>query len=209
MSFSLRALTLTSVLFILFSAIVILGQGSKMISEHPYEETERVKIREVEAYEVCQDCSAPKAPPSTLPEMTAVYSLQAPAIPKETVMSLDRDEGSDYVYYEGLYYPWGDFIEAFSGEEPFFWVESTLGWSWYASMPPGSWTRKLMYLPKGGSLKIYETYPDGKTRTYDYGWTRRGYKYIWFNGDLPGEHISIFTINDVPSNAVSINVEPS
>ncbi len=202
MSFSLRALTLTFVLLILFSAIVILGQGSEMPSEHPYEEMEGVEV-----YEVCQDCLAPKAPPSTLPDMMAVYSLQAPAIPKGTVMSLEKEEGSDYVYYEGLYYSWDDFIEAFSGKEPFFWIESTLGWSWYASMPSGSWTRKLMYLPKGGSLKLYETYPDGKTRTYDFGWTRRGYKYIWFNGDLPGEHISVFTINDVPSNAVSIDVK--
>ncbi|HSD56924.1 MAG TPA: hypothetical protein VLB04_01990 [Methanotrichaceae archaeon] len=160
----------------------------------------------VGAFGVGQDYTAPKAPPSSLPEMTAVYAFQAPEVPKGAVMSLEREEGSDYVYYEGLYYPWDDFIEASSGKEPFFWVESTLGWSWYASMPCGSWTRKLMYLPRGGSLKLYETYPDGKTRTYDYGWTRRGYKYLWFKGDSPGEHISIFTINDVPSNAVSIDV---
>lgn len=204
MSCSLKALALTFVLFILFSASVISGQGSETPSEHPYVEMEKVK-----AYEVDQDCSAPKAPPSSLPEMTAVYALQAPAVPKGAVMSLEKEEGSDYVYYEGLYYTWDDFIEAFSGEEPFFWVESTLGWSWYASMPSGSWARKLMYLPRGGSLKLYETYPGGKTRTYDYGWTRRGYKYIWFNGDLPGEHISVFTINDVPSNAVSIDVKQS
>lgn len=194
-------LTLILILFILSSASAISGQGNEIPSEHPYEE-----MREVEAIGVEQDYSAPKAPPSSLPEMTAVYSLQAPAVPKGAVMSLEREEGSDYIYYEGLYYPWDDFIEETSGKEPFFWVESTLGWSWYASMPSGSWTRKLMYLPRGGSLKLYETYPDGKTRTYDYGWTRRGYKYLWFNGDLPGEHISIFTINDVPSNAVSINV---
>jgi hypothetical protein len=197
-------LTLILVLFISPSASALPGQGTDIPSGHPYDEMDTV-----DAYGVEQDYTAPKAPPTSLPEMTAVYTFQAPAVPKGAVMSLEKEEGSDYVYYEGLYYPWDDFVEASSGKEPFFWVESTLGWSWYASMPSGSWTRKLMYLPRGGSLKLYETYPDGKTRTYDYGWTRRGYKYLWFKGDLPGEHISIITINDVPSNAVSINVGPS
>jgi hypothetical protein len=195
-------LTLISILFISSSAGVFPGQGIDNPPGHPYDEMDKVGASVVE-----QDYTAPRAPPSTLPEMTAVYAFQSPDVPKGAVMSLEREEGSDYVYYEGLYYPWEDFIEASSGKEPFFWVESTLGWSWYASMPCGSWTRKLMYLPRGGSLKLYETYPDGETRTYDYGWTRRGYKYLWFKGDLPGEHISIFTINDVPSNAVSIHVE--
>jgi hypothetical protein len=198
-------LTLISILFISSSASALPGQGidNPPPFGHTYDEMD-----EVGAFGVEQDYTAPRAPPTTLPEMTAVYAFQAPDVPKGAVMSLDKEEGSDYVYYEGLYYPWDDFIEVSSGKEPLFWVETTLGGSWYASMPCGSWTRKLMYLPKGGSLKLYETYPDGKTRTYDYGWTRRGYKYLWFKGDLPGEHISIFTINDVPSNAVSIHVEP-
>jgi hypothetical protein len=198
-------LTLISILFISLSASALPGQGidNSSTSVHPYDE-----MYEVGAFGVEQDYTAPRAPPTSLPEMTAVYAFQAPDVPNGAVMSLEKAEGSDYVYHKGLYYPWDDFLEASSGKEPFFWVETTLGWSWYASMPCGSWTRKLMYLPRGGSLKLYETYSDGKTRTYDYGWTRRGYKYLWFKGDLPGEHISIFTINDVPSNAVSIHVEP-
>lgn len=199
-------LTLILILFISSSASALPGQGidNPSPSGHPYDEKDNVGT-----LGVGQDYTAPRAPPSTLPEMTAVYAFQAPEVPEGAVMSLEREEGSDYVYYEGLYYLWDDFVEASSGKEPFFWVETTLGWSWYASMPCGSWTRKLMYLPRGGSLKLYETYPDGETHTYNYGWTRRGYKYLWFKGDLPGEHISIFTINDVPSNAVSINVGSS
>lgn len=197
-------LTLILILFISSSANALPGQGVDDPSGYPYDEMDKVG-----AFGVGQDGTAPKEPPSSLPEMTAVYAFQAPEVPKGAVMSLDKEEGSDYVYYEGLYYLWDDFVEASSGKEPFFWVETTLGWSWYASMPCGSWTRKLMYLPRGGSLKLYETHPDGKTRIYDYGWTRRGYKYLWFKGDLPGEHISIFTINDVPSNAVSIRVGQS
>ena len=110
------------------------------------------------------------------------------------------------VYYRGTYLPWSTFSVTFPKVSPTFWVSTYSGWSWYAVCPTYGWVRELMYIPRTGTLKVYEIYPTGQTKMYNYGWATNGYKYIWFYGDTPGRHIAIFTVSDNPSNAVTVDV---
>jgi hypothetical protein len=64
----------------------------------------------------------------------------------------------------------------------------------------------LMYIPEGGTLKMYEIYPSGMAQGHVLGFPESGYHCIWFCGDVPGEHITIFTVDDVSSNVVMIEV---
>ena len=110
------------------------------------------------------------------------------------------------VYYQGTYVPWSSFAVTFPKTNPTFWVSTYSGWSLYAVCPMHGWVRELMYIPRTGTLKVYEIYPSGQTKMYNYGWATTGYKYIWFYGDTPGRHIAIFTVSDNPSNAVTVDV---
>jgi len=110
------------------------------------------------------------------------------------------------VYYRGTHVPWNTFSTTFPKSSPAFWVRTYSGWSWYASCPLFGWVQELMYIPRTGTLKVYEIYPSGQTKMYSYGWASPGYKYIWFYGDVPGRHIAIFTVSDKPSNAVVVDV---
>lgn len=64
-----------------------------------------------------------------------------------------------------------------------------------------------MYVPVTGILKVVEIYPDGTTQMYNFGPAAQGYRYIWFNGDVPGRHITLFTVGEMISNAVTIDVD--
>lgn len=116
--------------------------------------------------------------------------------------------GQTFIYYSGSYHPWKGFSGSFPKNAPLFWAATSQGWSWYASLPRGSWVQELMYIPESGTLKMYEIYPTGMTQRYVLGFPSSGYYYIWFYGDAPGKHITIFTVDDEPSNAVMIDVLP-
>jgi hypothetical protein len=141
----------------------------------------------------------------------AAYTLEAPPeSQKEALLPYDTGAGATIsVYYSGAEKDWASFSAIFPGTSPAFWVATTRGWSWYATCPLGGWVKELMYIHKTGTVKLYEIYPMGITRMYSLGWGYKGYDYVWFNGDTPGRHITIFTVNDEPSNAVFIDVTSS
>ena len=138
----------------------------------------------------------------------AYYTTVAPPVAEQKALITYNTVAAPptAVYYQGAYVPWTTFTVTFPRTSPAFWVSTFSGWSWYAVCPFHGWVRELMYVPKTGTLKVYEIYPSGQTRFYNYGWASPGYKYIWFYGDSPGRHIAIFTVSDTPSNAVTVDV---
>lgn len=138
----------------------------------------------------------------------AAYATTAPPVAQQNAL-LAYDVAASpptAVYYGGSLVPWASFYPTFRGTAPMLWVLTSGGWNIYATCPLGGWARYLMYIPYSGSLKMYEIYPDSSVRFYNYGWTSRGYKYLWFIADTPGRHISFITLTDRPSNCVTIDV---
>lgn len=133
----------------------------------------------------------------------AVYSMQAPAANMQRALLTYNQSLTGSVYSNGTYIPGSSLMP---GASPIFWVETSSGWSWYASVPLGSWARELMYIPTAGPVQVYEISPSGMTQAYDLGQAQSGYSYIWFNGNVQGRHTSMFTVNGIPSNAVMIDV---
>ena len=137
----------------------------------------------------------------------AFYTTIAPPATQQNVL-LTYDVAASppaAVYYGGSYIPYSTFALGLP-KTPQFWVLTRQGWGVYATCPLGGWARYLMYVPYTGNLKMYELYPDTTVRFYNYGWATRGYKYLWFIGDMPGRHISFITVTDRPSNYVTIDV---
>lgn len=138
----------------------------------------------------------------------AAYATSAPPVDQQNAL-LSYDVAASppsAVYYGGSLVPWTSFYPTFRGTTPLLWVLTRGGWNIYATCPLGGWARYLMYVPYAGSLKMYEIYPDSSVRFYNYGWSSRGYKYLWFIADTPGRHISFITLTDRPSNCVTIDV---
>lgn len=161
----------------------------------------------VPASDISVSSAAAGVPTSSLME-AAFYSTAAPPSSQQNVL-LDFDVVASpptSVYYGGKYIPYYEFSVGLSRTTPSFWVLTRGGWSVYATCPLGGWARYLMYVPYTGNLKMYELYPDTTVRFYNYGWTTRGFKYLWFIGDMPGRHISFITLTDRPSNFVTIDV---
>lgn len=161
----------------------------------------------VPASDISVSAAAAGVPTSSLME-AAFYSSVAPPSSQQNVL-LDFDVVASpptAVYYGGKYIPYYEFSVGLSRTTPSFWVLTRGGWSVYATCPLGGWARYLMYVPYTGNLKMYELYPDTTVRFYNYGWTTRGFKYLWFIGDMPGRHISFITVTDRPSNFVTIDV---
>lgn len=101
---------------------------------------------------------------------------------------------------------WNTFVSSFPKDTPMYWVNTQGGWQWSSTCTIGGWAQQIMFIPDNGKLRVYETYPDKSVRYYDYGYTTPGYHYIWFNGDTPGKHSQFITVDDMPSNAVEIDV---
>lgn len=146
-------------------------------------------------------------PVTSTSSVTAVYYTQAPPVTQQNVLLTYDIQTSPptAVYYSGTYMPWTSFYQVFPASSPAIWISSSAGWSWYAICPVGSWIQELIYVPTTGSMKLYELYPDGTTKLYDYGWAPPGYKYAWFNADVPGRHIIMVTISGNPSNFITID----
>ena len=143
--------------------------------------------------------------PSTV---TAVYYTQAPPVTQQNVLLTYNIQTAPpiAVYYSGSYIPWTSFYQVFPANSPALWITSSMGWSWYATCPVGGWVQELMYVPVTGTMKFYDLYPDGTTKYYSYGFATPGYKYRWFNANMPGRYITMLTIADIPSNYIIIDV---
>lgn len=111
-----------------------------------------------------------------------------------------------YVFYSQAMQPWQTFVSIFPKNMPMLWVNTQAGWQWYATCPLGGWAQDIMFIPRTGTLGVYEVYPDRNTKYHDYGYATPGYHYIWFNGDTPGRHTLIVTVDKIPSNAVAFDV---
>jgi hypothetical protein len=138
----------------------------------------------------------------------AEYSTQAPpTFQQMSLQPLDtRLNSPTNVYFRGSEMSWSDYSGISSLSSPLFWASTSTGWSWYAVVPLGGWSRQIVYVPVPGVMKVYETYPSGATQEYDLGSASFGYSYLWFYADVPGRHTSIFTVDGVPSNAVITDV---
>jgi len=111
-----------------------------------------------------------------------------------------------YVFYNQIMQPWQTFVAMFPKNMPMLWVNTQVGWQWYATCPLGGWAQEIMFIPMTGALGVYEIYPDRTTKYYDYGYATPGYHYIWFNGDTPGRHTLFITVDKIPSNSVAFDV---
>lgn len=130
-----------------------------------------------------------------------------PESEKRTLQSYNLLNGAPKaVLYNNLMLPWSTFVASFPKNVPMLWINTNDGWQWYSTCPLGSWLQQLMFIPNAGKLRLYETYPDKTVRYYDYGYATSGYHYIWFNGDTAGRHSQFITVDDMPSNAVDLDV---
>lgn len=113
-----------------------------------------------------------------------------------------------YIFYDGNFLGWNDFSAAFPGSQPGLWIERAAGWSWYATLPLGGWTRELIYVPQPSLVALYEIYPEGFVREYNLGFSQPGYRYIWYYADSKGRHMNLLRTNSVYSNVVIVDVYP-
>ncbi len=138
----------------------------------------------------------------------AAYTDQAPSATNlGKVMPFDiMTNYPMYIFYDGGYLGWSDFITAFPSNKPGLWIERAAGWSWYATLPLGGWTQELLYVPSPSPVTLYEIYPGGFVRGYDLGFSGAGYHLVWYYADSVGRHSTILATNSGYSNAVIIDV---
>jgi hypothetical protein len=138
----------------------------------------------------------------------AALTFQAPRYPdQQTLLTYDiLANQPDSVFFNQVTQPWQTFASSFPKNMPAFWVKTQTGWQWSATCPLDGWAQEIMFIPHTGTLGAYEIYPDRTTKYYTYGYATPGYHYIWFHGDAPGRHMSIITVDNMPSNAVAIDV---
>jgi len=155
------------------------------------------------------ETDAPDAAATSGGSDAAFYVDQAPIwsdmirlMPSEILTSPPR-----YMYYNGNYLSWINFTAEFPASRPAMWIERAVSWSYYATMPVGTWTRALMYVPQASPVTMYEIYPGGYVLGYSLGSVQQpGYYYIWYYADVPGRHSSLFATSSGYSNAVIIDV---
>jgi hypothetical protein len=175
-------------------------------------------------YPIYQGASTQKPPygSSTVPQATvaspqptqtgmtnsAAQVFQAPpSTDRQTVLAYNILQYQPVsVFYSQAMQPWMTFISIFPKNMPMLWVNTQVGWQWYATCPLGGWAQMIMFVPQTGSLGLYEVYPDRTVKYYDYGYSTPGYHYIWFNGDTPGRHALFITVDRIPSNSVAFDV---
>lgn len=138
----------------------------------------------------------------------AVYTEEAPLATDigRLVPSQVQSNPPKYMYYNGDYLAWNGFAATFPSNKPSLWIERAVSWSFYATLPLGSWTQQLIYVPQTSPVTMYEIYPSGYVMGYNLGVVQPGYYYIWYYADSPGRHSSIFSTNNGFSNAVIIDV---
>jgi hypothetical protein len=113
-----------------------------------------------------------------------------------------------YMYYNGNYLAWSAFTTTFPFNQPGLWIERSVSWSSYATLPLGSWTQELLYVPADSLLTMYEVYPGGYVMEYNLGSVQPGYYLIWYYADTLGRHYNMFATRSGYSNTVIIDVYP-
>jgi hypothetical protein len=110
------------------------------------------------------------------------------------------------VYYHQIMMDWRTFVSSFPKNAPMLWINTQGGWQWYSTCPLGGWLQEVIFIHEKGNLRMYESYPDQTVVYYDFGIAAPGYHYLWFNGDTPGRRSQLITVNDMPSNALVLDV---
>lgn len=151
---------------------------------------------------------APQVPASDSGTETAFYTSQSPT---ETELKgltpfNSQSSPSTYVFYKGSYLGWNGFTSQFLSTSPGLWIERSVSWSWYATMPLGTYARELLYVPVSSPVTLYEVYPSGYVKKYDLGFVQPGYYYIWYYADTPGRHLDVLSVPSGYSNTVVIDV---
>ena len=155
-------------------------------------------------------CKYNPRPPSLTPVTpTATYTCQPPLASDQGAMLIYdvNTAPPSHVYYQGAELSWSEFGTTFLATSPAMWVDTTTGWSWNVVCPIGVWIRELMYLPGNGAVNVYEIYPNGIIQNRSLGQSSEGYRYIWFYVASPGRHTIMFTVDEVPSNAIFMDVK--
>jgi len=150
---------------------------------------------------------APQAAATDAGTELAIYSDSAPpATEQGELLSADLTATApQYIYFNGNYLGWNQFSATFPGQ-PGLWIERAAGWSWYATLPLGGWTRELLFVPEPSALTMYELYPAGYVMSYYLGSVNPGYYYVWFYADSAGRHRSVLSTSSGFSNTVVIDV---
>jgi hypothetical protein len=156
------------------------------------------------------DSMAPQIAATSAGTEVAYYVESSPASTDiETLLPFNPEiNPSTSVFYKGGYLGWNGFISQFPITSAGLWIERSVSWSWYATMPLRSWTRELLYVPVPSPITMYEFYPSGFVIKYYLGFAQPGYYCIWFYADTPGRHLDIFSTSSGYSNMVVIDVYP-
>jgi hypothetical protein len=85
------------------------------------------------------------------------------------------------------------------------WIQGTTSWSQYATVPQGSSLTLLTITSTGGSGYLYEIRPDGQLIKSNY-YFYPGSSQTSFYADTIGQHILLFSIGGMLSNAIDIDV---
>ena len=138
----------------------------------------------------------------------AFYTTQTPTKTElNTLLPFDaKASPSTHVFFKGSYLGWNGFAAQYPSASPGLWIERSMSWSWYVTMPLGSWARELLYVPAASPIFMFEVYPGGYVMKYDLGSVQPGYYYIWYYADTPGRHLSVFGSNSGYSNIVTIDI---
>jgi len=84
------------------------------------------------------------------------------------------------------------------------WIADGGTWRQYTTCPLGGSVSLVATTPYAGPGELIEIYPRGSTDTKRYWFNT--YSYLSFYGDTPGRHILLFVKDNLPSNAVIIDV---
>ena len=155
------------------------------------------------------ETDAPDAVSAFAGQDVAFYTEQAPIWSElqRLTPSFILTSPPGYMYYNGDYMSWINFTATFPAYKPGLWIERAVSWSYYATMPWGTWTKMLIYVPQASPVTIYEIYPSGYVLGYSLGYVQHpGYYYTWYYADSPGRHSSLAATASGYSNAVIIDV---
>jgi hypothetical protein len=154
------------------------------------------------------DALAPQTTATDPGTEMAFYTQQPPTkTDQKTLLPFNvKASPSTYVFYKGSYLGWSGFTSQFPNTSPGLWIERSVSWSWYATMPLGGWARELLYVPAASPVSMYEIYPGGYVTKYDLGFVKPGYYYIWYYADTPGRHLDVLGVSGGYSNMVVIDV---
>ena len=100
-----------------------------------------VRSLETDTVSALTNAMAPQVPATESGTEIAFYTTQSPTKTElKGLMPFNvQSSPSTYVFYKGSYLGWNGFTSQFPSTSPGLWIERSVSWSWYATMPLGSW----------------------------------------------------------------------